>query len=136
MTALRVIVEDYCLGATVGLSLESLSRSYMPLVEGDFVVSLDYGEIEESFSVDSLHRDVCTPVVFYHRLHLLEGNLDLGALLVLNKETKTASLTIPRNAIFTKFFFLVTGQIMGESDYSSKTHSTLFTIGEKQEVED
>ena len=79
MTALRVIVEDYCLEATIGLSLESLSKSYMPLVEKDFVVSFDYSEIEESFSVDSLHRDVCTPIVFFYRLQLIEGNFDLGA---------------------------------------------------------
>lgn len=34
----------------------------------------------------------------------------------------------------TKFFMLVTGNIMGVSDYSFKTHQTLFVIGEENEA--
>ena len=35
----------------------------------------------------------------------------------------------------TKFFMLVTGNIMGVSDYSFKTHHTLFVIGEENDPE-
>ena len=108
-TRVVVIVEDYCLGAEIDLSLEALSIPYMPLSNQELTASLDLNAIEESFTVDREHRDVCTPIVFSHSLILLQGSLDPNTYFKVNEQTKEAYLTIPPNLVYTKFFLLVNG---------------------------
>ena len=67
-TQLTVIVEDYCLAAKLDLSLESREISFTPLPDQNLTVTYDLNDIYRRFTVDSEHRDFCTPVVFSSRL--------------------------------------------------------------------
>ena len=63
-----MVIEDYCLRAQVDLSMKALYIPYMPLPGEELVVKIDYELIEESFSVDEEHRDVCSPIIFDYKV--------------------------------------------------------------------
>ena len=98
-------------------------------------MSVDLEEIKESFTVDADHRDVCAPIVFNYQVQLLTGSLDLDTYFAIDDEKKLATVLLPKNMVYTKFFLLITGNIMGVSDYSSQSHSTMFVIGTEPESE-